>query len=120
MDKKPLIVVSIYAVILLVLCSLSNVSGYQITNDTRSLDPGWICGPIWGRIDGYEFLGTDNHATLLFHAKNVYYFGIGHAFNAGLYPRHWVNEEVSAYYSYFEGIITNHIIFGKIYGLPNQ
>jgi hypothetical protein len=86
----------------------------------NSLDPGWIQGPIWGRIDGYEFLGTENHATLLFHAKNVHYFGIGHAFNAGLYPRHWVNEEVSAYYSYFKGIITEHIIIGKISGLPNQ
>jgi hypothetical protein len=89
------------------------------TNILR-LDPGWIAGPIWGRIDGYEFLGTETHATLLFYAKNVHYFGVGHAFNAGLYPRHWLNEEVSAYYSYFEGIITEHIIFGKIYGLPNQ
>jgi hypothetical protein len=120
MDKKPLIIINIGVVVLLVLISLNGVAGYQTAYDIHHLDPGWIRGPIWGRIDGYEFLGTETHATLLFYAKNVHYFGIGHAFNAGLYPRHWVNEEVSAYYSYFEGIITEHIIFGKISGLPNQ
>ena len=83
------------------------------------LDPGWISGPIWGRIDGYEFRGSDNE-SLVFYAKSVHYFGIGHAFDAGLYPRHWVHEDVSAYYSHFRGIITEHLIFGKISGLPNQ
>jgi hypothetical protein len=87
--------------------------------NTFRLDPGWIRGPIWGRIDGYEFRGTDNE-TLLFYAKNVHYFGIGHAFNSGFYPRHWINKEITASYSFFEGIITLHFIFGKIYGLPNQ
>jgi hypothetical protein len=88
------------------------------TNILR-LNPGWIAGPIWGRINGYEFRGTDNE-TLLFYAKNVHYFGIGHAFNQGFYPRHWINEEITASYCYFKGIITIHFIFGKISGLPNQ
>jgi hypothetical protein len=119
MDKKPLIVVSLCAVVLLVIGSLSNVVGYRAACDTHILDPGWIRGPIWGRIDGYEFSGIDNE-TLFFYAKNVYYFGIGHAFNSGFYPRHWRNQEIKAFYSHFEGIITDHVIFGKIYGLPNQ
>lgn len=118
--RKPLSRIGACAVLLLLVGSLAHVTGHLTASDAPPLDPGWIRGPIWGRIQGYEFLGSENHATLLFYAKNVYYFGIGHAFNAGLYPRHWVNEDVSAYYSYFEGIITEHIILGRISGLPNQ
>jgi hypothetical protein len=89
------------------------------SNTVLRLDPGWIRGPIWGRINGYDFHGAYNESLLLY-AKSVFYFGIGHAFNSGLYPRHWVNIEVDAWYSFFEGILTEHIIFGRIYGLPNQ
>ena len=105
----------------LLLAAIPTVSIGERTTDTNNnvLDPGWIRGPIWGRIDGYEFSGIDND-HLLFYAKNVHYFGIGHAFNAGLYPRHWKNREIDARYSYFEGIITDHFILGKISGLPDQ
>lgn len=120
MGTKPLILISIMALVLLILGSFPHGAGNQTANDIHRLDPGWIRGPIWGRINGYEFLGTDTHESLRFYAKNVHYFGIGHAFNAGLYPRHWVNEDVSAYYSHFEGIITEHILLGRISGLPNQ
>ncbi len=81
------------------------------------LEFGWIGGPIWGLIDGYKFHGTDKE-ILVFYAKNVHYLGIGHYFFEGLYPEHWINREVTAYGSYFGGIITKHIIFGRIYGLP--
>jgi hypothetical protein len=108
----------VFLVMLVVVPTLS-LGTLQHERDTHRLDPGWIRGPIWGFIDGYEFSGPDNE-SLLFLAKNVRYFGIGHAFNAGLYPRHWKNIEVDARYSFFEGIITDHFIFGKISGLPNQ
>lgn len=119
MEKKPLIVICIMVLVLLILVSMPYTAGNQTANDIHHLDPGWIRGPIWGRIDGYEFRGPENESLLLY-AKNVHYFGIGHAFNAGLYPRHWVNEDVHAYNSHFEGIITKHIILGRISGLPNQ
>jgi hypothetical protein len=112
------VILVLFFVILVVVPGIS--LGKHISEaNTLVLDPGWIRGPIWGHIKGYEFCGTDNE-TLLFYAKNVHYFGIGHAFNSGLYPRHWINEEITASYSFFEGFITIHFIFGKIYGLPNQ
>jgi hypothetical protein len=105
--------------VILVVVPIISLGKHIPETNTLRLDPGWIRGPIWGRINGYEFRGTDNE-TLLFYAKNVHYFGIGHAFNAGFYPRHWINQEITASYSYFDGTITKHFIFGKIYGLPNQ
>jgi hypothetical protein len=106
-------------IVLLVSISFISLGQSLVEKDVHRLDPGWIRGPIWGRIDEYEFRGTDNE-SLMFYAKNVYYLGIGHAFNAGLYPRHWINEEIEVWYSFFKGIITEHFIFGRISGLPDQ
>jgi hypothetical protein len=115
---KGKVILVLFFIILVVVPIISLGKHMPEANPLR-LDPGWIRGPIWGRIDGYEFRGTDNE-TLLFYAKNVHYFGIGHAFDSGFYPRHWINQEITASYSFFEGFITIHFIFGKIYGLPNQ
>jgi hypothetical protein len=105
----------------LLLAAIPTVSRAERTTDTNNdvFDPGWIRGPIWGRIDGYEFSGNDND-HLVFYAKNVHYFGIGHAFNAGFYPRHWRNTEITCRYSFFEGKISTKFICGTISGLPGQ
>jgi hypothetical protein len=115
---KEKVILVLFFVILVAVPTLSLCKPIPKTN-THRLDHGWISGPIWGRINGYEFRGTDNE-SLLFYAKNVHYFGIGHAFNSGFYPRHWVNIEISAWDSFFSGKITDHFILGKISGLPNQ
>ena len=115
---KVKVILVLFFVILVAVPTISLCKPIPEKNTLR-LDPGGIRGPIWGRIDGYEFHGAYNE-SLFFYAKNVHYFGIGHAFNAGFYPRHWINEEITASYSYFDGSITKHFIFGKIYGLPNQ
>ncbi len=119
MRNTRCILVCLCICIFFILWSLSTVVGYQSGADIHRLDPGWIRGPIWGRICGYDVVGFYNE-SLFFYAKNVHYFGIGHAFSAGLYPCHWRNMEVRAYYCYFDGIINDYIIFGKISGLPNQ
>jgi hypothetical protein len=116
MNGKVMLV--LFFVILVTVPSISLCKPIPETNTLR-LDPGGIRGPIWGRIDGYEFHGEYNE-TLFFYAKNVHYFGIGYAFDAGFYPRHWIHREIKAWYCNFEGILTDHYIFGKIQGLPNQ
>jgi hypothetical protein len=105
--------------VILVAVPLLSVAKPIPQTKTLPLDPGWINGPIWGRIDGYEFRGTSNE-SLMFYAINVHYFGIGHAFSQGLYPRHWVNKQIEAWYSFFHGLITDHFMFGRISGLPDQ
>jgi len=115
---KVKVILVLFFVILVAVPTISLCKAIPEKNTLR-LDPGAIRGPIWGRIDGYEFHGAYNE-SLFFYAKNVHYFGIGYAFDAGFYPRHWIHREIKAWYCNFEGILTDHYIFGKIQGLPNQ
>ena len=119
MKKKLMICLIVCMLVFTGLSALSTAKPSLKYEEKPTLDPGVIRGPIWGRIRGYEFTGPySDHLEL--DTICIRYFGIGYAFNSGLYPRVYRDRHVTFSYPNFKGIITPTFIIGTISGLPGE
>jgi len=119
MKKKVILGIVVCVLLFTRLSTLTIAKPSPKSEEINTLDPGGIRGPIWGRIEGFEFTGPySDHLEL--NTIRVRYFGIGYFLNSGLYPRLYRDRQVTFSYPDFKGIITPTFIIGTISGLPSE